>query len=173
MLLDQGEDLLLGVDPMERYTTVKVPLPAGTTLLLTTDGLLEDDRRDPDGNLRALLSTLEDGAGDDLETLADRLLASPQRLTRHGDDIALMVARVDTTARPRLRAVPGLYVPPAAIRSSAWAEPPATTPRRPPQRRPQAAAARAAPRAARAAPRAAPHPAPPHCPKRTNSVLIG
>ena len=111
VLLDQGEDLLLGVDPMERYTTVKVPLPAGTTLLLTTDGLLEDDRRDPDGNLRALLSTLEDGAGDDLETLADRLLASPQRLTRHGDDIALMVARVDTTARPRLRAVPGLYVP--------------------------------------------------------------
>ena len=111
VLLDQGEDLLLGVDPMERYTTVKVPLPAGTTLLLTTDGLLEDDRRDPDGNLRVLLSTLEDGAGDELETLADRLLASPQRLTRHGDDIALMVARVDAAARPRLRAVPGLYVP--------------------------------------------------------------
>jgi serine phosphatase RsbU (regulator of sigma subunit) len=111
VLLDQGEDLLLGVDPMERYTTVKVSLPAGTTLLLTTDGLLEDDGRDPDGNLRALLSTLEDGAGDDLETLADRLLASPQRLARHGDDIALMVARVDAPARPRLRAVPGLYVP--------------------------------------------------------------
>jgi serine phosphatase RsbU (regulator of sigma subunit) len=111
VLLDQGEDLLLGVDPEERYTTVKVSMPAGTTLLLTTDGLLEDDGCDPDGNLRALLSTLEDGAGDDLETLADRLLASPQRLTRHGDDIALMVARVDATGRPRLRAVPGLYVP--------------------------------------------------------------
>ena len=54
---------------------------------------------------------LQDGAGDELETLADRLLASP-RLTRHGDDIALMVARADGASRPRLRAVPGLYVPP-------------------------------------------------------------
>ena len=111
VLLDQGDDLLLGVDPAERYTTVKVPLPAGTTLVLTTDGLLEDDRGDPDGNLRALLSVLEDGAGDDLETLADRLLAGPHRLTRHGDDIALMVARVDGAVRPRLRAIPGLCIP--------------------------------------------------------------
>jgi len=112
VLLDQGDDLLLGVDPTERYTTVKVPLPAGTTLVLATDGLLEDDGLDPDCNLRALLSVLEDGAGDEVETLADRLLASPQQPTRHGDDIALMVARVDEAGRPRLRAVPGLYVPP-------------------------------------------------------------
>jgi serine phosphatase RsbU (regulator of sigma subunit) len=111
VLLDQGDDLLLGVDPAEWYTTVKVPLPAGTTLVLTTDGLLEDDGGDPDGNLRALLSRLEDGAGDDLEALADRLLAGPHRLTRHGDDIALMVARVDGVARPRLRTVPGPYIP--------------------------------------------------------------
>jgi serine phosphatase RsbU (regulator of sigma subunit) len=111
VLLDQGDDLLLGVDPAERYTTVKVPLPPGTTLVLTTDGLLEDDRGDPDGNLRALLRVLEDGAGEDLETLADRLLAGPHRLTRHGDDIALMAARVDGAGRPRLRAVPGLCIP--------------------------------------------------------------
>ena len=112
VLLDQGDDMLLGVDPTERYTTIKVPLSAGTTLVLATDGLLEDDGRDPDCNVRALLSVLEDGADDELETLADRLLASPQRLTRHGDDIALLVARVDGAARPRLRAVPGVYVPP-------------------------------------------------------------
>jgi len=111
VLLDQGEDLLLGVDAAERYTTVTVTVPRGTTLVLTTDGLLEDDGRDPDGSLRALLSTLQAGAGDDLETLADRLLACPPRLTRHGDDIALMVARFDGAARPRLRAVPPLYVP--------------------------------------------------------------
>ena len=111
VLLDQGDDLLLGVDPTERYTTAKIPLPAGTTLMLATDGLLEDDGQDPDGNLRALLSVLEDGAGDEVETLADRLLASPQRPTQHGDDIALMVARVNGAGRPRLRALPGLCVP--------------------------------------------------------------
>jgi len=100
VLLDQGDDLLLGVDPAEQYTTVKVPLPAGTTLMLATDGLLEDDSREPDCNLRALLSVLEDGSADEVETLADRLLASPQRLTRHGDDIALMVARVEQPPPP-------------------------------------------------------------------------
>ena len=111
VLLDQGDDLLLGVDPIEQYTTVTIPLPAGSTLLLATDGLLEDNGSGPDGNVRALIRVLQDGAGDELETLADRLLASP-RLTRHGDDIALMVARADGASRPRLRAVPGLYVPP-------------------------------------------------------------
>ena len=111
VLLDQGDDLLLGVDPAERYTTAKIPLPAGTTLMLATDGLLEGDGHDPDGNLRALLRVLEDGAGDEVEALADRLLASPQRPTEHGDDIALMVARVNGAGRPRLRAIPGLCVP--------------------------------------------------------------
>ena len=111
VILDQGDDLLLGVDPAEQYTTVTIPLPAGATLMLATDGLLEDDGSDPDGNVRALIRVLQDGAGDELETLADRLLASP-RLTRHGDDIALMVARADGASRLRLRAVPGLYVPP-------------------------------------------------------------
>ena len=111
VLLDQGDDLLLGVDPAERYTTAKIPLPAGTTLMLATDGLLEGDGQDPDGNLRALLRVLEDGAGDEVEALADRLLASPQRPTEHGDDIALMVARVNGAGRPRLRAIPGLCVP--------------------------------------------------------------
>lgn len=110
-LLDQGNDLLLGVDPAEHYTTVTVPVPAGTTLVLATDGLLDDDGSDPGCNVRALLRVLEHGATDDLETLADRLLSSPQRLTRHGDDIALLVARVDGVSRPRLRAVPGLHVP--------------------------------------------------------------
>ena len=111
VLLDQGDDLLLGVDPAERYTTAKIPLPTGTTLMLATDGLLEDDGQDPDGNLRALLSVLEDGAGNEVETLADRLLASPQRPTQHGDDIAMLVARVSGAGRPRLRAIPGLCIP--------------------------------------------------------------
>ena len=104
-LLEVGRDLLLGVDADEHYTSFTVPVPAGSVLVLTTDGLLEDDGTDPGCNERALLSVLGDGLGDEPERLADRLLASPRRLTRHGDDIALMVARVDGPARPYLRAL--------------------------------------------------------------------
>lgn len=111
VLLDHGDDLLLGVDASERYTTVRVPVPAGTVLVLATDGLLEDDGSDPDGNVPALLRVLEDGVDDEIEALADKLLARPQRHPRHADDIALMVVRVAGAARPHLRAVRDLYVP--------------------------------------------------------------
>ncbi len=104
-LLELGHDLLLGVDADERYTCSTVPVPPGSVLVLTTDGLLEDDGTDPGCNERALLSVLGDSLSDEPERLADRLLASPRRLTRHGDDIALMVARVDGPARPYLRAL--------------------------------------------------------------------
>ena len=98
VLLDQGDDLLLGVERAERYSTVKLSMPSGATLLLATDGLLDADGADSDDHLRTLLGVLADGAGADLETLADRLLASPRR-TQHGDDIALVVARAGSTAR--------------------------------------------------------------------------
>jgi serine phosphatase RsbU (regulator of sigma subunit) len=104
-LLEHGDDLLLGVDADERYHTVTLPVRPGSVLVLATDGLLDDDGADPGCNVRALLGVLGDGLADEPEQLADALLGSRQRPTRHGDDIALMVARVDQAARPRLSAV--------------------------------------------------------------------
>jgi serine phosphatase RsbU (regulator of sigma subunit) len=106
VLLEHGTDLLLGVNADEHYSTVTLPMASGSVLVLATDGLLDDDGADPGCNVRALLTVLCDGLADEPERLADRLLASPQRPTRHGDDIALMVARLDQTPRPRLAAVP-------------------------------------------------------------------
>ena len=83
------------VNADEKYSTVTLPMPHGSVLVLATDGLLDDDGADPGCNVRALLGVLGDGLADEPEPLADRLLASPQRPTRHGDDIALMVARLD------------------------------------------------------------------------------
>jgi serine phosphatase RsbU (regulator of sigma subunit) len=103
-LLEHGDDLLLGVNADERYHTITLPVRAGSVLVLATDGLLDDDGADPGCNVRALLGVLGDGLADEPERLADRLLASRERPTRHGDDIALMVARVDRAARPRLSA---------------------------------------------------------------------
>ena len=127
VLLDQGNDLLLGVERAERYSTVKVPMPSGATLLLATDGLLDADDADPDGHLSALLAVLADGAGQDLETLADRLLAGPRRRARHGDDIALVLARPGRADRPPLHVVPGPHLRPSAA-TGAWTEPRAREP---------------------------------------------
>ncbi len=99
VLLEHGDDLLLGVNADETYSTVTLPVPPGSVLVLATDGLLDDDGADPGCNVRALLGVLGDGRADEPERLADRLLASRQRPTRHGDDIALMVARIDKAAR--------------------------------------------------------------------------
>jgi serine phosphatase RsbU (regulator of sigma subunit) len=105
LLLEYGDDLLLGVNADEQYSTVTVPVPPGSVLVLATDGLLDDDGADPGCNVRAVLSVLGEGLAEEPERLADRLLASPLRLTRHRDDIALMVARVDGASRPHLRAL--------------------------------------------------------------------
>ncbi|HEY0716877.1 MAG TPA: SpoIIE family protein phosphatase, partial [Streptosporangiaceae bacterium] len=106
-LIERGDDLLLGVNADERYSTCTVPVPPGSVLMLATDGLLDDDGTDPGCNVRALLQVLGEGLTDEPELLADRLLASPRRPTRHGDDIALMVARVDAAPQPQLPALPG------------------------------------------------------------------
>ena len=94
--LEYGDDLPLGVDAGTSYATTQRVVPAGTTLVLTTDGLLDADGSDHDRNARCLLEVLGDGAEEEVETLADRLLDTPRPQTRHGDDIALLVARVNS-----------------------------------------------------------------------------
>ena len=111
-VLDCEGGLPLGIAAKARYATVKMRVPAGAVLVLTTDGLLETDGDDVDYNLRCLLGVLEHGTTTDLETLADDLLGSPRRPPRHGDDVALLLARLNEhhpAAWPlRRRAAPAL-----------------------------------------------------------------
>jgi GAF domain-containing protein len=86
--------LPLGVDAASEYVTVTMHAEPGDVLLLATDGLLENDAGD-DYNLRSVFTTLEHGAGGDLESLADDLLNGPRRPPRHSDDVALLLARLD------------------------------------------------------------------------------
>ncbi len=92
--LEYGDDLPLGVEPEARYGTTERTVPAGTTLVLATDGLLDADGSDHERNLRAVLGALRESTDVEVETLADRLLEGPRRQPRHSDDIALLVARV-------------------------------------------------------------------------------
>ncbi len=94
-ILDCDPGLPLGVESATEYTTRAVSVEPGSLLVLTTDGLLESDAGD-DYNLSRLLDVLRLSHADDLDELANDLLNSVQRSRRHGDDVALLLARLDT-----------------------------------------------------------------------------
>lgn len=85
--------LPLGVDADAEYATIQARAEPGSVLLLTTDGLLESDAGD-DHNLQGVIDTLARGADVDIEVLADDVLATPRRPSRHADDVALLLARL-------------------------------------------------------------------------------
>jgi PAS domain-containing protein len=98
-ILDCEGGLPLGLDAGAGYITVEMQIAHGSVLLLTTDGLLETDGEDIDFNVRCLLDVLRQGTTDDLEMLADDLLGSSRLPPRHGDDVALLLARLENTSR--------------------------------------------------------------------------
>ncbi len=103
LVLDCDGGLPLGIEADTVYSTVETQIAPGSVLLLTTDGLLEADGEDPDFNISCLLCVLQQGVACDLEVLADDLLASPRRPSRHGDDVALLLARLDHNRARRSR----------------------------------------------------------------------
>ncbi|WP_051516019.1 SpoIIE family protein phosphatase [Candidatus Blastococcus massiliensis] len=85
-------DLLLGVDAQARRASEATALPAGSTLLFYTDGLVERRGEDLDEGLRRLLATVEQHASEDLETLCDAILEV--MVPRAGeDDVAMLAVR--------------------------------------------------------------------------------
>lgn len=88
-------DLLLGVDSLTRRSTEETTLPAGSTLLFYTDGLVERRGQDLDQGLQRLLDVVEQHAAEDLDDICDAVLAV--MVPRAGEDDVAMVA-----VRPRL-----------------------------------------------------------------------
>jgi serine phosphatase RsbU (regulator of sigma subunit) len=91
-VLERRPHLLLGLDPEAPRSDHELLLPAGATLLLYTDGLVESREQPLDEGLERLRVTAAGLAGspvDDLcDTLLDRLAPSPD------DDVALLALRV-------------------------------------------------------------------------------
>ncbi|MEV0162177.1 fused response regulator/phosphatase [Nonomuraea fuscirosea] len=83
-------NLLLGALP-ETYTVDRLKLPPGGTLLLFTDGLVEDRHISLDESMEAA-RRLAEVVEDDLEEFADRMLAA---FGAREDDVALVVVRRD------------------------------------------------------------------------------
>ncbi|MEZ0165278.1 SpoIIE family protein phosphatase [Kineococcus sp. LSe6-4] len=99
--LTAGEaDLLLGVDPAAPRHDHVVDLPAGSTVLLYTDGLVERRDASLDEGFQALAQALADvhaQAPADLDALVDALLARTLP-AEAADDVALLAVRLHPRA---------------------------------------------------------------------------
>lgn len=88
-ILRQGASPLLGI-PEAHYQQVKIDLPPASTLLLYTDGLMENPARPNDDTIAELADAASQYATAQLDELCDSLIAAaPAR-----DDIALLAIRV-------------------------------------------------------------------------------
>jgi PAS domain S-box-containing protein len=91
--LDLPGELLLGVDPTAPRSDRCLVLPAGSTVLLHTDGLVERRDRDLDTGTAELVAALRDAAGLPLEEMCDRVL-DQLFLPDAEDDVALLALRL-------------------------------------------------------------------------------
>jgi PAS domain S-box-containing protein len=93
----------LGVAPDAEYATRDWHLDPGDLLLLFTDGLVEDSGQSLDVGLGALAALLSTAQVDDLDALADHVMAASLPDDRLSDDVAVLLARHD--------GVPGTVAP--------------------------------------------------------------
>jgi PAS domain S-box-containing protein len=90
-LLDGATGLLVGVDASSRRTTRVVELPAGSTLLAYTDGLVERPGEDMDTGIGELAQRLAAAPG--TATPADLCAAAVSGVLDQRDDVALLAVR--------------------------------------------------------------------------------
>ncbi|MDJ0461948.1 SpoIIE family protein phosphatase [Streptomyces sp. H27-C3] len=93
--------LPLGIDPDTDYPTTRLVLEPGETIMICTDGLIETGGHDLDTGWARLRTIMEGHAGDNLEKLADALVAAVHGPSSHHttgplvdrreDDIALLL----------------------------------------------------------------------------------
>lgn len=85
----------LGVAPEEEYRTEAVRLERGDVLVLFTDGLVEDSRRDLDEGMNRVAARLAGADPSDLDATSEGLVAEATGVQTRSDDIAVLVVRHD------------------------------------------------------------------------------
>jgi serine phosphatase RsbU (regulator of sigma subunit)/anti-sigma regulatory factor (Ser/Thr protein kinase) len=91
-LLEGARGLPLGTVPDVRYTQAVVEVPAGSMLLLYTDGLVERRSRPLDEGLELLRTAVLQGPRDP-ERLVEHVLERMVGTAERGDDIAMLAVR--------------------------------------------------------------------------------
>ncbi|MCG7207218.1 SpoIIE family protein phosphatase [Streptomyces arenae] len=89
--------LLLGIERQADYPAVQHRLPAGSVLVLYTDGLIEHPGLDPDDAVAALARLVARTDPTDLDRMADRLL---DHAGDPADDVALLLIRPEPPDAP-------------------------------------------------------------------------
>ncbi|HSF61161.1 MAG TPA: SpoIIE family protein phosphatase [Gaiellaceae bacterium] len=92
-LLEEGRGLPLGTGMRPQYRQAVAELPAGSVLVLYSDGLVERRGQSIDDGLRRLVAAVRDASKDPehlLEHILDEVVGDAPR----GDDIALLAARL-------------------------------------------------------------------------------
>jgi serine phosphatase RsbU (regulator of sigma subunit) len=100
LLAGERAELMLGVHAQTRRSESTVDVARGATLLLYTDGLVEDRDLPFDEGISRLRAALTDLAGASLDELCDQLLARLRPGALH-DDVALLALRLHPQDRPR------------------------------------------------------------------------
>jgi anti-sigma regulatory factor (Ser/Thr protein kinase) len=93
-LLDQARSLPLGMlpDGWERQQATAA-LPAGATLMLYTDGLVERRSRPLDAGIDAAAVAVAERAGDHPELVADHVMTAMTPAAGYDDDVAVLIYR--------------------------------------------------------------------------------
>ncbi|MGK5111509.1 MULTISPECIES: SpoIIE family protein phosphatase [unclassified Geodermatophilus] len=104
-------DLLLGVLPGTSRSDRVAVLPAGSTVFLYTDGLVERRDRDLDTGTEQLVTVLRESAGLTLDELCDEVLER-LFLPDAEDDVALLAVRLFSQTEPRPAEAGPQQVPP-------------------------------------------------------------
>ena len=92
--LEGAESVPLGVLPLGEYRAERVELAPGSTLVLYTDGLVEERGVSLDRGLARLQEAVEGGPAE-LEPLCDHLLATVPPTAEGADDVAILAMRVE------------------------------------------------------------------------------
>ncbi len=96
----------LGVARDTTYPETTVPMPPGTTLLLYTDGLIEDRHHPIDQGMHELCTAVGAATSDDPDTILDHVLAGDVGPSPRTDDVALVCLTYDGTPAAALDSPP-------------------------------------------------------------------
>ncbi|OBA64316.1 ATPase [Mycobacterium sp. 1100029.7] len=92
-MLDDGHSVALGIRPHRSRPEAHVTVPARSTLLLYTDGLVERRRRSLDEGIDNAAALVQQGLGSSLNDLADQIMAGLAPSGGYQDDVALLLYR--------------------------------------------------------------------------------
>jgi GGDEF domain-containing protein len=93
VVLESRNDLLLGLGLETDRADLSLRLPAGSTLLLYSDGLIETRNADLDHGLERLRTAARGVAGLDVAELCDELVSAMVGVSQH-DDVTVLAVRI-------------------------------------------------------------------------------